>query len=489
MSDFDYSVESTPYGLNEELIVQGKKPIEEQLTRAGPGDAAGPGQYDTTNWWNKLSKTGKQHAENPDSVINMAKDKNIWFCTIPWGQVYSEMGGKYQVCCFGEPEPGGPKVDQVSLVDWFEKDKTLNRIRREMITPGSNLEQVEKTCWRCRDDERRYGRSRRTTCNKMHTNDPPYWDAIQRSIQMFDLTDEYVIEERILEIQLKIWGTECNLDCHMCIHQNSTMRWDMVKKKDVWNEEVWGKVESVQREVKEAMKDRTKGIVEQIVELAPYIRSIKVIGGEPLIMKKQYEMLDAIIESGYAKNIQLKYQTNFTKLQAGGHSMFDYIPHFYRVLFVASIDGVGKNIEYCRRRCNWDEIVRNIDLINEYPNARVSFNGLVDFVSVLRFYEVIEYCKTNPKVFEINWAMLERPHHLRVNNLPGKIKADLIDKYEGFPDIQSALKMAPDNHVDIQNTFDYLLKHDESYVGTKWEMHLFDVFPELKEYYNERTIS
>jgi hypothetical protein len=30
---------------------------------------------------------------------------------------------------------------------------------------------------------------------------------------------------------------------------------------------------------------------------------------------------------------------------------------------------------------------------------------------------------------------------------------------------------------------DYLLKGDEYYTGTRWESHLFDVFPELKEFY------
>lgn len=480
MSDFDYNADN-PHGYDKVVKERGEKPIESQLTRAGPGDNAAPGDYDTTQWWTKVSEETAEYAKDPNSIISRAKNKDIWFCTIPWGQLYTEMGGHYQACCFAQPD--GTNIETTSLKDWMEKSESLNKIRREMITPGSDLKQVEFTCQRCRDDERRYGRSRRTTCAKMHTNDPTYWDAIQRSVQMFDVTDEYVIEERILEIQLKVWGSECNLDCHMCIHKNSTKRWDMVKRKDVWNDKVWGDIEQVQREVEWAMKDRTKGVVEQIIELGPYIRSVKIIGGEPLIMKKQYELLDALIKHGHAKHIQVKYQTNFTKMTHGKHSMFDYIPHFFRVLFVASVDGIGKDIEYLRRRTEWPDIQKNIDLLAEYPNARVSFNGLVDMISVLRFYKVIEYCKNNPKVFEINWAMIERPEHLRVNNLPDTIKNDLLPKYEGFPDIQAALRMPQEPDCDIQNSFDYLLLQDQAYVGTKWESHLFEVFPELEDYY------
>ena len=77
--------------------------------------------------------------------------------------------------------------------------------------------------------------------------------------------------------------------------------------------------------------------------------------------------------------------------------------------------------------------------------------------------------------------MIEWPKALRVNNLPDKIKKDLIPKYEGFPDIQAALAMDPEEDNDFQNTISYMLKQDEAYKGTKWEMNLFDVFPELEE--------
>ena len=79
------------------------------------------------------------------------------------------------------------------------------------------------------------------------------------------------------------------------------------------------------------MRDKTKGVNAQVLELAPYIRSIKIIGGEPLVMKKHYELLEKIIESGHAKHIYLKYQTNLTKTKKGRHNIFTYIPHFKNV--------------------------------------------------------------------------------------------------------------------------------------------------------------
>jgi len=324
---------------------------------------------------------------------------------------------------------------------------------------------------------------------KIHTNDPVFWDDIHKSVEMYRASGMWAFEERICEIQLKIFGSQCNLDCHMCMHANSTTRQKGIEG-GVWNNNVFGRWgNDKDAYIKHVMKDRTEGVLEQIIELAPYTRSIKIIGGEPLIMKKQYEMLDALIECGESKNIIIKYQTNLTKMQSGSHKFVNYIPHFKRVAMVASVDGIGEVNDYMRRKSDWKEIEKNIDILQKSDNVDVDFNGLVSFLSVMRFHEVIDYVKNTTKVDQLNWAMLEDPKHLRVNNLPQPIKDKLIPLYEEWPDIKSALEMDPEPEVDIQDVFDYLIKHDLHYKGTKWERNLFDVFPELKPYYEGRPLT
>ena len=151
---------------------------------------------------------------------------------------------------------------------------------------------------------------------------------------------------------------------------------------------------------------------------------------------------------------------------------------------VASVDGIGKTIEYMRRRTEWDEVVENINKCNEFDNVVVDFNGLVTNLSVLRFYEIIDWVKENPVIDQLNWAMIDKPTHFRPNNLPEEIKQKLIPKYEKWPDIVAALKRPADPDFDIQNLFDYMLKADRFYEGTKWNLKLFDVFPELEKYYD-----
>ena len=459
------------------------------LTKGGPGDKSAPGNVNTDAWWQRMDEDGKEVAAKENSIVTQAKNKDIYFCTIPFTQIYSELDGQYQACCFGEPS--GISVEEVPLKTWMEKSDYMNDLRREMTTPGSDLKAVNKWCQRCRNDEDRYGRSRRTNCMKIHTNDAKFWNKIERQVDKFRETGEFTLRgaDRIFEVQLKIYGSECNLDCFMCHHDNSTTRMQ-VAKKGVWSDKIWKPMDDAREQrMDQVMKDKTKGVTEQILEIAQYIKSIKIIGGEPLIMKKHYEMLDALIESGDAKRIRIKYQTNLTKTKAGKHNIFKYVPHFDRVTFVASIDGIGDSIEYMRRRTDWSEVVENIELCKKYPNVVVDFNGLVSFLSVMRFYEIIDWCKAHPVINQLNWAHVDNPKHLKPSNLPKPIKDKLISKYRDWPDIVAALEMPSDPDVDVQDVFEYLLRGDKFYEGTKWESHLFDVFPELKEFYIPKELS
>ena len=114
----------------------------------------------------------------------------------------------------------------------LELKKHHNRKRPYEL--DKDLKAVKKWCQRCISDEERYGRSRRTNCLKIHTNNPGFWDDIQKSVDMYKATGEWEFDQRIIEMQLKIFGSECNLDCHMCIHTNSSIR-QRGAEKGVWS--------------------------------------------------------------------------------------------------------------------------------------------------------------------------------------------------------------------------------------------------------------
>ena len=445
-----------------------------RLMRGGPGDKfVGKGKVNMSSWFKDV-----------DILEDQIRSGELpFFCTAPFQMVYTTTRGEYAPCSWVK-EGYNPNIKDVSIKDYFINDKNLNELRREMTTPGSDLKLAKKWCLNCRHQEEHYGRSRRQAALKIQTNDHGIWPGIRNAVEYFKRNNRGVFQDRVLEIQVKAFGNKCNLDCYMCVPYDSTTRLKSIHSKELQGENVFS--EYSKTPLKSFEKQELKSVVEQIVELAPYIYNLKFIGGEPLVMKNFYLLLEQIVKTGHADKMMVKYQTNMTVTSFENIKITEFIPKFMNFECTVSLDGMGKTVEYVRRRGNWEEIVRNIKEVKQFPNVTVNINGAISFLSVLRFYELLEWIEQNNGLFrQINWSNIRNPKKLCANVLPDKIKQDLIPKYEGFPDIQELLK--EDNHgLDYQDTLDYLLMNDKYYKGTKWEGNLFEVFPELEEHYWKR---
>ena len=464
----------------------------DKMTKGGPGDNyLGDGKVDTSAWFT-----------DEDHLFNQVKNEKIWFCPAPFSLIYTNTDGQLLPCSWAQSadkwdKPLGPNISNVTPKKYYVRDRVLNNLRYEMLTPGSDLEMVEQVCSSCRKQEKNYGRSRRQASLKIISNNYDLWPRIEMVVQRFKLAlmrldkrEDALFSERLFEVQVKAFGNKCNLDCYMCIPFDSSVRTETMHGEHMEDQKVFS--EGYMQKIGTVSSDRVDEIIEQIVALAPYIYNLKLIGGEPLVMKPFYKLLEKIVETGESQHMYCKYQTNMSVIEFDRVKISKFIPDFERFEFTVSLDAYGKANDYIRRRSNWDEIVNNVRHVNEYPNVFVNINGAISFLSVLRFHELIAWFKDNQDLFDqINWSNIRGPEKLCANMLPEKIKQELIPKYEGFPDIQQLLREEPiqrdGKDLNINDTFEYCLMMDKRYKGTKWEMNLFDVFPELEEYYTPNT--
>ena len=451
------------------------KKLDNHMTKGGPGDKfLGKGKVDTTKWF-----------ENVPNLDNQVKNEEIWFCPAPFSLAYTSTLGELLPCSWAQ-EQVGPNIKNTKLMEYFLRDKRLNELRTEMTTVGSDLKQASHTCYNCRHQEEEYGRSRRQASLKIQTNDHILWPRIRRTVDEFRKNGVVHLEDRIFEVQVKVFGNQCNLDCYMCIPYDSstrltTMHSDYLKEENVFSD-------YSKQHIPTPKADTIDKVINQIADMAPYIYNLKLIGGEPLVMKKFYKLLEAVVETGHAKEIMLKYQTNMSVLEFEKIKISTFIPHFHQFEFTVSLDGIERENDYIRRRSNWDNIVRNMRHVSIYPNVTININGTISFLSVLRFHRLIEWAKDNGDMIkQINWSNIRGPAKICANVLPQKLKDKLIPLYEGFPDIQNVLRES--NHgLGHQDALDYLLMVDEKYRGTAWAMGLFDIYPELKEFHEPKEI-
>jgi MoaA/NifB/PqqE/SkfB family radical SAM enzyme len=85
-------------------------------------------------------------------------------------------------------------------------------------------------------------------------------------------------------------------------------------------------------------------------------------GGEPFLIEEHFELLRFAVESGFAKNIEIHYNTNATVFP---EEAIEIWKHFKTVEIAFSIDNVGKRFEYERYGADWEEANRIVKRVNE----------------------------------------------------------------------------------------------------------------------------
>lgn len=137
-------------------------------------------------------------------------------------------------------------------------------------------------------------------------------------------------------------GNLCNLQCRMCSPFSSTAwigEWNEVKpKEDHISEEL-------KRELSHYDWIKKDLLFEEFKLKLPEATHLHFAGGEPLIAPQMSKMLKFCVEKGYAKNLDLTYNTNITILPP---NVLELWKEFKSVKLLCSIDGFEKVNDYIR---------------------------------------------------------------------------------------------------------------------------------------------
>jgi glutamate-1-semialdehyde 2,1-aminomutase len=224
------------------------------------------------------------------------------------------------------------------------------------------------------------------------------------------------------------------------------------------------------------------------------LNRIYFTGGEPLINKKHYEILDYCIENDFAKNITLEYNTNGTTLNK---NLLNQWKHFQSVIVCFSIDGMDDMANYIRYPSKWEVIKQHMyELDNaDIPQLYCTTNVTVNIFNIKHFIEMIEWYHNtaNFKRFhhKLMWHRLVGPDWLNVQVLPQTTKKEITALYDEYV----AKSTVPLIKEHIYSIIDYMNEKDSSQLLPraieiiKWtdnyrNQHLADVAPWLAEALN-----
>ena len=232
-----------------------------------------------------------------------------------------------------------------------------------------------------------------------------------------------------LELNL---GNICNLACRMC-YLGASMNWkkevNLVRDPDEqWDQQ---KVNSIAKEHNNSFTDDSI-IWEQLHKNMKYVKWIDTYGGEPMMMKKQWDALRYSVEQGYAKEQYIHFNTNGTIFKP---EYVDILKHFKKVDISFSIDGTEKYFEYIRYPAKWSDAENTMDTWLE--NTKKFTNFEFDLCFTFQILNVLDYGKTaawaKDRGIRIYRNAVYAPKYYNATNIAEELKPAVIEKIRSIP--------------------------------------------------------
>jgi MoaA/NifB/PqqE/SkfB family radical SAM enzyme len=280
------------------------------------------------------------------------------FCVNMWKHLYVSSQLEILPCCVAKDNRSlGSLVDHT--VEEIVNSNTANTIRNKMLTGKKCIE-----CETCYIQENAGQSSRRIVDNNKFKTSIEELKLLTNCDGSLKNFSPATIDIRLNNI--------CNLKCRTCSGVSSSQL--AAEEKKLFNNPVnFNKTPTTQT--------RTK-VLESIIDYFDNCEEIYFAGGEPLILKEHFDILDRLLLIGKT-DIPIKYTTNFTNLTFKNKNIIDYWKQFSNITVGASLDGHGTVFEYVRHGANWKDIEKNlIELKDQCPHVKFFVTSTISLLSV-----------------------------------------------------------------------------------------------------------
>lgn len=266
-------------------------------------------------------------------ITTMIKNIPKVYCSAPWNGITIRENGDIRTCCVGQKTLGN--INETTIQD-IATSKKLLEIQQNFKNGGVD----NVNCSKCLQQEKQSLPSLRDYYNRYYHVD----SLDQLSLKVIDIR----------------WNNICNLQCMYCSPMFSST-WSSalnIKTKTVINDSDYDQV------------------AEWIIEHSGDLRELMLVGGEPLLMKQNYRILN-----------QIPLDTKITIITNLSYNIKD-LPCFESLLarkknliLNVSLENIGKQFEYVRNKAEWKQIAQNLLYLNQTFPDIVSVNFVYSMFS------------------------------------------------------------------------------------------------------------
>jgi radical SAM protein with 4Fe4S-binding SPASM domain len=331
------------------------------------------------------------------------------FCMMPWVHQHAYPDGRVYPCCLSEYDHPVGNLKENTMREVWNQDG-YKEIRRNMLS-----DQPVKQCTRCYEQEANGFFSMRYEANRSYGH----------HVSDVSLTEP---DGTFPKFELKYWDVRfsnlCNFRCRSC---------GPIFSSNWYNDHVklYNRVPDVNGKGLariEYASGNEEDMIQQMEEHIPYLEQVYFAGGEPLIMKEHYHLLEKLIEAGRT-DVCIQYNTNFSELAFKDKHVFEYWKHFRTVGVGASLDASGARAELMRKGTDWRQTVRNRErMLEEVPHVDFYIASTISSMNVLHVLdfhkEWVDLGFIKPKDFNVN--ICQSPDWYRIDIFPQEFKERVI---------------------------------------------------------------
>jgi organic radical activating enzyme len=438
------------------------------------------------------------------------------FCLAKWTQVTMHLGLGMTHSCH-HPAPHKIPLNEIKRNPKALHNTRFKKQKRKEMLDGKRPDECN-FCWNVEDNSNSF--SDRT----FKSAEPWSLDQFDK-IKNLDFREDY--NPRYVEVS---FSNTCNLKCAYCGPQYSSKWVEEIEKHGAYDTETrYNNLEDLRAKNEMPYKhSEDNPYVEAFwkwwPELYRDLHTFRITGGEPLLSKDTFKVLDYISEHWEENpNLSLAINTNLSvpkklmdKLLEKAKDLTENNKVKELILFT-SVEATGAQAEYSRYGLNYDYFWENIDrVLTELPKVTINIMAAFNALSVFTYGDLIdrvfEYKKkyhSNDRYWgtalQLDTSYIRWPSHLSIKILEQEHK-ELILKaaekalYYGLTD--EAPKRYGFSVVEInkiKRTYDYAnaKSHGEFRVDhfrkefckfikqydERRDVVFTDTFPELKEFY------
>jgi len=245
-------------------------------------------------------------------------------------------------------------------------------------------------------------------------------------------------------------------------------------------------------------------------QLYKELKFFRITGGEPLINKDTYLILDKMLQDP-KEGLQLSINSNLSIPDSYFNIFLKYLEKIENSVFrdnfilFTSLESVGKQAEYARYGLDFEKWLRNVTTIFENFNIVISIMCTYNALSVSTFLEFLKLVKhfkiRKPKEFRIDIPYLEFPKFMSILILDEDFFIPKIDEQikfmheiSLFTDFErNRIKQLKDFYMhfrkflaeeeldSLRRSFYQFFKENDR----RRNLNFLDVFPEFKDYWME----